>query len=97
MANLRLLHTSDWHLGRRLYGHTRYEEFSAFLDWLYNCIVEQSIDVLIVAGDIFDSMTPSNKAQALYYEFLGRVSHSSCQHVIIVAGNHDSPSLLDAP
>ncbi len=94
---LRVLHTSDWHLGRRLYGHTRYQEFAEFLDWLYNCICEQAVDVLIVAGDIFDSMTPSNKAQALYYQFLGRVSHSPCQHIIIVAGNHDSPSLLDAP
>ncbi|WP_434353652.1 exonuclease SbcCD subunit D C-terminal domain-containing protein [Psychrobacter sp. HD31] len=95
---LKILHTSDWHLGRRLYGQTRYETFAAFLNWLYDCIVKQQIDVLIVAGDIFDSMTPSNKAQALYYEFLGRISQSgTCQHIIIVAGNHDSPSLLDAP
>lgn len=95
---LKILHTSDWHLGRRLYGQTRYKEFAAFLNWLYDCIVEQQVDVLIVAGDIFDSMTPSNKAQTLYYEFLGKISHSStCQHIIIVAGNHDSPSLLDAP
>lgn len=94
---LRILHTSDWHLGRRLYGYTRYAEFTAFLDWLYQCIVTQAIDVLIVAGDIFDTMTPSNQAQALYYEFLGRISNSNCQHVVIVAGNHDSPSLLDAP
>ncbi len=94
---LRILHTSDWHLGRRLYGHTRYEEFSAFLAWLYECILQYNVDVLIVSGDIFDSMTPSNRAQALYYQFLGKVSHSTCQHVVIVAGNHDSPSLLDAP
>ncbi len=94
---LRILHTSDWHLGRRLYGHTRYDEFSQFLQWLYACIIEQKIDVLIVAGDIFDTMTPSNKAQSLYYQFLARVSNSCCQHVVIVAGNHDSPSLLDAP
>lgn len=94
---LKILHTSDWHLGRRLYGHTRYDEFSAFLDWLYDTIIEQQINILIIAGDIFDTMTPSNKAQSLYYEFLGRISHSDCQHVIIVAGNHDSPSLLDAP
>lgn len=94
---LKVLHTSDWHLGRRLYGHTRYEEFAAFLDWLYNYISNQAIDILIIAGDIFDTMTPSNRAQTLYYEFLGRISHSSCQNVVIVAGNHDSPSLLDAP
>lgn len=94
---LTILHTSDWHLGRRLYGRMRYEEFEAFLNWLYGTICTQQIDVLIVAGDIFDTMTPSNRAQALYYEFLGRVSRSCCEHIVIVAGNHDSPTFLDAP
>ena len=92
-----ILHTSDWHLGRRLYGRMRYEEFEAFLSWLQDTISLQQVDVLIVAGDIFDTMTPSNRAQALYYEFLGRVSKSCCQHIVIVAGNHDSPTFLDAP
>ena len=94
---LTILHTSDWHLGRRLYGRLRYDEFSAFLSWLQDTISAQQVDVLIVAGDIFDTMTPSNRAQALYYEFLGKVSKSCCQHVVIVAGNHDSPTFLDAP
>ncbi len=92
-----ILHTSDWHLGRRLYGRMRYEEFEAFLSWLETTISAQKVDVLIVAGDIFDTMTPSNRAQALYYEFLGRVSRSCCEHIVIVAGNHDSPTFLDAP
>lgn len=94
---LKILHTSDWHLGRRLYGRLRYSEFEEFLSWLQDTISAQQIDILIVAGDIFDTMTPSNKAQALYYEFLGKVSKSCCQHVVIVAGNHDSPTFLDAP
>lgn len=94
---LTILHTSDWHLGRRLYGRLRYEEFEAFLNWLQETISARQVDVLIVAGDIFDTMTPSNRAQALYYEFLGKVSTLCCQHIVIVAGNHDSPSLLDAP
>ena len=94
---LTILHTSDWHLGRRLYGRMRYEEFEAFLSWLKEAISTQKVNVLIVAGDIFDTMTPSNRAQALYFEFLGRVSKSCCQHVVIVAGNHDSPTFLDAP
>lgn len=92
-----ILHTSDWHLGRRLYGRRRYDEFEAFLAWLYAAIIGQHVDVLIVAGDIFDTMTPSNRAQALYYEFLGKVSKTHCQHIVIVAGNHDSPTFLDAP
>lgn len=94
---LTILHTSDWHLGRRLYGRRRYDEFAAFLHWLTDTISTQKVDVLIVAGDIFDTMTPSNRAQALYYEFLGTVSKSCCQHIVIVAGNHDSPTFLDAP
>lgn len=94
---LTILHTSDWHLGRRLYGRMRYEEFEAFLSWLQDAISLQKVDILIVAGDIFDTMTPSNRAQALYYEFLGKVSKSCCQHIVIVAGNHDSPTFLDAP
>lgn len=94
---LTILHTSDWHLGRRLYGRMRYDEFESFLDWLQDTISLQKVDILIVAGDIFDTMTPSNRAQALYYEFLGKVSKSCCQHIVIVAGNHDSPTFLDAP
>lgn len=94
---MRILHTSDWHLGRSLYGRKRYDEFSAFLDWLAGTIDKENIDALLVAGDIFDTNTPSNRAQALYYRFLSRISFSSCRHVVIIAGNHDSPSFLNAP
>jgi len=75
----------------------RYDEFQAFLDWLTETIEAQKVDVLIVAGDIFDTMTPSNRAQSLYYQFLGTVSSLYCEHVVIVSGNHDSPTFLDAP
>ncbi|MGV8584468.1 exonuclease subunit SbcD, partial [Pseudomonas aeruginosa] len=94
---LRILHTSDWHIGKRLFNHSRYDEFEAFLDWLHIAIDTHDINALIVAGDIFDTVTPSNKAQELYYEFLAKVAKSCCQHVIITAGNHDSPTFLDAP
>ena len=94
---MKILHTSDWHLGRSLYGRKRYEEFSAFLDWLAVTIEEQDIDVLLVAGDVFDTSTPSNRAQELYYRFLCQVSTSCCRHVVVIAGNHDSPSFLNAP
>lgn len=93
---MRVLHTSDWHLGRSLFGQKRYEEFAAFLDWLARTLDEQKVDVLIVAGDIFDTGTPSNRAQRLYYDFLRRVYLSCCRHVVITAGNHDSPSMLGA-
>lgn len=95
--SLKLLHTSDWHLGRNLYGRKRYEEFEAFLDWLTETIQENEVDVLLVAGDVFDTSTPSNRAQELYYSFLRRIAGSCCRHVVIIAGNHDSPSFLTAP
>lgn len=94
---MNILHTSDWHLGRSLYNHKRYDEFVAFLDWLIDTVSQQQIDVLLVAGDIFDTSTPSNKAQALYYQFLNNVSKTCCRHIVIIGGNHDSPSFLNAP
>ena len=94
---MKLLHTSDWHIGRTLYGRKRYEEFEAFLTWLADTIQQNEINALLVAGDVFDTSVPSNRAQELYYRFLCRVAASSCRHVVVVAGNHDSPSFLNAP
>ena len=94
---INILHTSDWHLGRSLYGKKRYQEFEDFLDWLLTQLHEHHIDVLLIAGDVFDTTTPSNKAQELYYHFLQQVAQSPCRHVVIIAGNHDSPSFLEAP
>lgn len=94
---MKILHTSDWHLGRSLYDKRRYDEFDAFLKWLLELITIEKIDVLLVAGDIFDTTTPGNRAQELYYNFLGQLSQKGCRHAVIVGGNHDSPSLLDAP
>lgn len=94
---MKLLHTSDWHLGRSLYGRKRYEEFSAFLNWLVDTIITENIDALLIAGDIFDTGTPSNRAQELYYQFLCKIANSGCRDIIVIAGNHDSPSFLNAP
>ncbi len=94
---MKILHTSDWHIGRALYGRKRYEEFRRFLDWLIGCIEAEGIDALLVAGDVFDNGTPSNQALELYYRFLCRVAGAGCRHVVVTAGNHDSPSLLNAP
>ncbi len=94
---MKILHTSDWHLGRSLYGRKRYDEFSQFLDWLSNVIEKEDIDALLIAGDVFDTSTPSNRAQELYYRFLSHVSASCCRHIVVIAGNHDSPSFLNAP
>jgi len=94
---MKILHTSDWHLGRALYRRKRYEEFEAFLNWLAVIIEGENIDVLLVAGDVFDNSTPSNRAQEMYYGFLHRMATSPNRHVVVTAGNHDSPSFLNAP
>lgn len=94
---MKIIHTSDWHIGRSLYGRKRYEETEAFLDWMVKLIREEEIDALLVAGDIFDNYAPGNQAQELYYRFLCRVAESPCRYVVITAGNHDSPSFLNAP
>ena len=93
----KILHSSDWHIGRRLKNKERYEEFRKFFAWLEDVIKSENIDALLAAGDIFDSTTPSTKAQDIYYSFLGRIAEANCRHVIIISGNHDSPALLDAP
>ena len=94
---MKLLHTSDWHLGQTLMRRKRYEEFEALLHWLADTVRQHDIDVLLVAGDIFDGSSPSNRAQEMYYRFLWQMAASCCRHVVIIAGNHDSPAFLAAP
>jgi len=95
---VRVLHTSDWHIGNQLFGRKRYAEFEQFLAWMQQTIKEQKVDVLLISGDIFDTTTPSNKAVELYFNFLNSVAKDGvCKHIVITAGNHDSPSFLVAP
>jgi exonuclease SbcD len=94
---VKILHTADWHLGRSLHGHRRLRESQAFLDWLFNLIRSESIDILLVSGDIFDSVAPGTRALELYHQFLARLfKETDCQHVVVTAGNHDSPSVLES-
>ena len=94
---MRILHTSDWHIGHRLYERHRIEEHRQFLDWLLTTLQENAVDVLLVAGDIFDTALPSSEATDLYYQFLFRLYRETHAHAIITAGNHDSPRHLAAP
>ncbi|MDR1110178.1 MAG: exonuclease SbcCD subunit D C-terminal domain-containing protein [Deltaproteobacteria bacterium] len=97
---MKIIHTSDWHLGRYLNKtKKRYDEFSSFLEWLAKTIEERQAEALIVAGDVFDNTTPTHRAQELYYSFLRQVTVGTacCRHVVVVGGNHDSPSFLEAP
>jgi exonuclease SbcD len=93
---LRILHTSDWHLGSELYTQKRTEQFGRFLDWLIATIKEEKIDALLVSGDIFDTANPPHAAEKQYYSFLASLHDTCCKTAVITAGNHDSPSKLEA-
>ncbi len=94
---IKILHTSDWHLGKSLYDFPRYQEFQKFLDFLYGVLKKHQVEILLICGDIFDTQTASNKAQELYYNFLNKVqSLKSLENIVIIGGNHDSPAFLKA-
>jgi exonuclease SbcD len=94
---MRVLHTADWHLGQHfLTGHERLAEQRAFLDWLLATVQAEGVEALVLAGDVFDTTTPSHAAQELYYSFLVRMQATGCRDIVVVGGNHDSPTLLNA-
>ncbi len=92
---MKILHTSDWHIGCKLYSKDFEEEHNLFFNWLLENINILEIQVLIIAGDIFDIAFPSNNALKLYYSFLTRLQNTTCKNVIIIGGNHDSVSTLN--
>lgn len=92
---MKILHTSDWHLGQRLFGESRENEHKEFLEWLLDTLNSKEFDALIVAGDIFDTATPPSYARRLYNDFLSEVAKSNCPNIVIIGGNHDSPVVLN--
>jgi exonuclease SbcD len=94
---MRILHTSDWHLGISSGPTSRVPEQELFLDWLRGQLESQEIDVLLIAGDVFDTMHPSAEAQTLYFRFLARVAETGVRDVVVIGGNHDSAARLEAP
>ncbi len=95
-SKLNILHTADWHIGKVLHKHALQDELELFSHWLLQTIEEESIDLLLVSGDIFDLANPSAKDRAMYYGLLSQLSKLSIQ-IIITGGNHDSVGLLNAP
>lgn len=95
---MKVIHTSDWHIGQTLYQYSRDEEHKYFFNQLKNIVLEEKPDALIVSGDIFHASTPSVMSQRLYYHALVELSrlYDDLQ-IIVTAGNHDSPSRLEAP
>lgn len=95
---LKIIHTADWHLGQTFFGYDRDEEHDVFLDWLSNMLVEKEIDVLLIAGDVFDVANPSAVAQRRFFRFLRKTTNrNKLLQIVIIAGNHDSAARLEAP
>lgn len=88
---MKIIHTSDWHLGQMLYSVPREAEHAAFLSWLAELIRVEAPDALLIAGDIFDTANPPPSAQKLFYSFLGSLARSAPHlQIVTIAGNHDS-------
>lgn len=94
MVGLRILHTSDWHLGKTLDGRSRLPEQEAYLDELVQ--LADDADLVIVAGDVFDVYNPPIGAEELYFETLARLADRGRRQVVVIAGNHDSPDRIAA-
>ncbi|WP_261817329.1 exonuclease subunit SbcD [Vibrio gallicus] len=91
---MRILHTSDWHLGQNFFNKNRRDEHQGFLNWLLEVARSQQVDAIIVAGDIFDTSTPPSYARELYNQFVVEANKCNCQ-LLLLAGNHDSVSVLN--
>jgi exonuclease SbcD len=93
---MRILHTADWHFGRTLEGRSRLEEQTAFMDELVHIVQDQAIDLVLIAGDIYDSVNPPAAAEQLFYEGIARLADGGKRQVAIISGNHDHPDRLAA-
>lgn len=93
---MRILHTSDWHLGKTLEGYSRLEEQQNFIEDLIKIADESKVDMIIIAGDIYDNGNPSANAEKLFYEATKRLSLEGKRPILIIAGNHDNPERLTA-
>lgn len=91
---MRILHTSDWHLGQHFVGKSRLAEHQAFLQWLVQQVRQLNIDAIIVAGDIFDTASPPSYARELYHHFIVQLQQTGC-HLVLLGGNHDSVAVLN--
>ena len=93
---MRILHTSDWHLGKSLEGAGRMDEQEAFLNDFIEIVKEKSIDMVIVAGDVYDSANPPSRAEKMFYDTLKKLSSDGERITLVIAGNHDNPDRLVA-
>lgn len=93
---MRILHTADWHLGKTLEGRFRHKEQEQFIDELCHIVVDENIDVVLIAGDVYDTVNPPAHSEQLFYDALARLSNNRKRKIIVIAGNHDSPERLQS-
>lgn len=93
---MKILHTSDWHLGKNLENISRIEEQKQFIDWLCGIAEKENVDMVIIAGDIYDTYNPPAAAEELFYQALNRLGDDGKRAVLVIAGNHDNPDRLCA-
>lgn len=93
---MKIIHSADWHIGKKLQKYDLSEDFSLFKKWLIDYIKEHQVDILLVSGDIFDTSNPSVESRKLYYDALLEIYKTGCK-AVITAGNHDSALILNAP
>lgn len=94
---MKILHTSDWHLGKRLEDFSRMEEQQAVMAEICEIADRENVDAVLVAGDLFDTFNPPTEAVDLFYKTLKRLSINGTRPVVAIAGNHDSPDRIEAP
>lgn len=95
---MKVLHTSDWHIGQVFHNYSREEEHKYFFEQLKSIIINDKPDVVVVSGDVFHTATPTIVSQRLYYNFIVDLSRLDPDlQIVITSGNHDSPSRLEAP
>ncbi|MBE7639079.1 exonuclease subunit SbcD [Salegentibacter sp. BLCTC] len=93
---MKILHTADWHIGKKLHKHSLQPDFDLFISWLCQCIIKNDVKVLLVSGDVFDLANPSSEARQQYFKALMKLRRLDCK-IILTGGNHDSPTMLNAP
>ena len=94
---MKILHTADWHLGKRLDRFSRLEEQILVMNEIVEIANEQHVNLVLIAGDLFDNFNPGVEATELFYKTLKRLSLNGKRPVVAISGNHDSPNLIDAP
>ncbi|WP_219836294.1 exonuclease SbcCD subunit D [Paenibacillus sp. R14(2021)] len=93
---MRILHTADWHFGRSLEGRSRIGEQVAFVDELVDIVRDEEIDLVLLAGDVYDSVNPPAAAEGLFYDAVARLADGGRRTLAVIAGNHDHPDRVSA-